>query len=81
MPIKLWEEFILWGSGFTLEGDRDYKQKGSPLIFHLKMYGLWYPDNYELVGKNVETLLMQAIKDGQTAQKLTKSSLEIGGEY
>ena len=41
----LWLEFIQYGSGFFLEGDRDYKAEGAPLVYRLKVFGLHYPDN------------------------------------
>ena len=62
---KIWLEFIKYGSGFKFEGERDFDKKGSPYIYHLHMYGLWYPDDYELVGTNLQKLLKQAIKDGE----------------
>lgn len=74
MKKEIWEEFIKWGSGWKLEADRDYKQKGNPFCFHLKMFGLYYPDNYELVGRDLEKLLKQAIKDGSKRLK----NYEIG---
>jgi hypothetical protein len=62
---KLWQQFIQYGSGFRLEAERDYHTKGEPLFYHLKMFGLIYPDGYELVGYSLEKLLKQAIKDGK----------------
>ena len=66
---KTWKQFIDYGSGFEIEGQRDYKAKGEPLIYHLKMFGLIYSKHYELVGKNLNRLLNQAIKDGQKFHK------------
>lgn len=66
---KLWQEFIKYGSGFELEAERDYQAKGKPLIYHLKMFGLIYPDDYELMGRDLEKLLKQAMKDGKRKLK------------
>ena len=63
MEKEIWQEFIKWRSGFQLEAERDYKKKGWPLYFRLRMFGLYYPDNYELVGKDLNKILKQAIKD------------------
>lgn len=62
MTKKLWNKFIQYGSGFVIEAERDYKQKGEPLIYHLRCFGLLYPDNFELVGEDLEKLLKEAIK-------------------
>lgn len=61
---ELWPQFTRYGSGWTLEAERDYKAAGSPLIYHLRMFGVVYPDHYELVGDDPPTLLRQAIADG-----------------
>lgn len=66
---EIWQEFIEWGSGWILEAERDYKKKNNPLCYHLNMFGLHYPDNYELVGYNLQELLKQAIKDGRKSEK------------
>lgn len=61
----LWREFTKYGSGFKLEGERIYDEKGQPVFYHLHMYGLVYPNNYELVGETLTELLQQAIDDGK----------------
>jgi hypothetical protein len=60
---KLWRRFIQYGSGFKIEAERDYQSKGTPLVYRLRMYGLIYPEGYELIGEDIEKLLKQAIKD------------------
>lgn len=62
---ETFKEFIKWGSGFTIDAERDYKTKGEPLIYHLFMFGLHYPDKYEIVGRDLEKLMKQAIRDGK----------------
>jgi len=69
MKKELWQEFIKWGSGFNLEAEREFEERGKPLYFHLKMFGFHYPSNYELTGKNLNKLLKQAIKDGEKSLK------------
>lgn len=61
---KLWNKFVKYGSGFVLEADRDYEIKSEPLIYHLHMYGLIYPDNYEIIGYDLKKLLVKAMRDG-----------------
>jgi hypothetical protein len=58
---KLFEEFIKWGDGFTLEAERDYEAIGRPFVYHLRIYGLWIGDN-EFVSKNINTVMKQAIR-------------------
>lgn len=64
-PSELWNDFMTYGSGFKLEAERDYDHKDQPLIFHLTMYGLVYPTDYELVGTNLNKLFKKAIVDGK----------------
>lgn len=64
MKSKFWEEFLGYGSGFEIEGMRDCQKKENPMVFHLRMFGLIYPDGYELVGSDLERLLAQAMRDG-----------------
>lgn len=68
MKSKLWKQFIEYGSGFDLEMER---AEGNT-YFHLKMYGLCYPEGYELVGEDIEELMEQAIKDGDENIKRLK---------
>ena len=69
---ELWLEFIQWGSGFTLEAERDYQSKKEPLFYHLTMNGLFF-HNDELMGENINKLMKEAIKIGRRNQtKLLK---------
>ena len=65
MNNKLWKEFTKWGSGWELSAEREYKKKGTPLVYHLKMFGLYYPKDYEIISYGLDTLLKRAIKDGK----------------
>jgi len=63
IDAKLFQEFITWGSGFTLEAERDYKRKGRPFIFHLTVYCLWVDnDENEFVSTNINVVMKRAIK-------------------
>jgi hypothetical protein len=66
---KLWKRFIQYGSGFEIKAERDYQSRGTPLVYHLRMYGFIYPDGYELIGEDLEKLLKQVIKDGKKGIK------------
>ena len=74
LNTKLWKEFIEWGSGFTLEAERDYKAKGEPLIYHLTMYGLCANDKNEFVSKNINIIMKQVIKLLEGNMKKFKSN-------
>ena len=67
-----------YGSGFNLDADRDYHQKGDPLIFHLRCFGMVFDDNYEGVGKDLNKLVREAVKNAKKNIKILKASI---GEY
>lgn len=63
IDAKLWHEFTTkWGSGFTLEAERDYKARDNPLVYHLKMYGLWADDDGEFTSKDINVCMRKAIE-------------------
>lgn len=70
MKPDIWDTFAEYGSGFTLEAERLYDEKGEPLYYRLKMYGLAYPEGYEITGYNISRLLKRAIKDGKKRIRL-----------
>jgi hypothetical protein len=62
LDVSIWNKFIKYGSGFTLEAERDYKKRGEPLVYHLFLYGLWTDDENEFVGEDLNVLMKEAIK-------------------
>jgi hypothetical protein len=77
---EIWSEFIKWGSAFELEAERLYDEPGVPYVFQIHMYGLYYPSQYEIIGKDINKLMRQAIKDGKkNRDKIKKLSEYIDG--
>jgi len=69
---KTFNKFKEYGSGFRIDGERVYDEKGEPLIYHLFMYGLIYPKGYEIIGYDLEKLMKQAMRDGDRFIKKLK---------
>ena len=63
MKSDIWDKFIKYGSSFEIEGEKD-NHDSSVIYYHLRMFGLIYPSGYEIVGKDINKLIKQAIKDG-----------------
>ncbi len=66
---SLLEQLKGYGSGVDIEGERDYKTKGSPLVWHVRMYGLIYPEWYEVVDRSLQKALAQVLADSRKFEK------------
>lgn len=59
-----------------ISADRLYDEEGEPLYYHLRVFGLHYPDDYELTGYDLEALMREAIRDCEKSMReYNKASL------
>lgn len=56
-----------YGSGMTIERETDYNPRKH--YYHIRMFGLIYPDKYEVVDTSLSKALRQVLKDSQTFGK------------
>ena len=57
-----------------ISADRLYDEEGEPLYYHLKMFGLHYPDDYELLGYDLDALMREAIRDCEKSMREYKKA-------
>lgn len=66
--LAIIREFLKWGSGFTLQAERDYRDQKSPYFYELTVYGLYAPDE-SYKGLYPIKLMEKAIKDMKKIKK------------
>lgn len=77
VPSKqLWKEFATWGSGWTLESEREYAMTGDPLVFHIRMAGMFFPAGNEFASADLSTLLRRVIRSGKRQQRKWEKTQE-----
>jgi hypothetical protein len=56
-----------YGSGMTIERERDYHNNQN--YYHVRMFGLIYPDEYEVVDTSLTKALRKVYKDSKEFSK------------